>query len=824
LAQDIAAVTGWNEYIVNLTAHTAAGRFIAFRHGLGGTSRSVYLDDLTFELIAPNDLAAMAITGNTTPSVNMATNYTVSVFNNGTAAQSVYQVQIMDAQGAILASAAGTTVAPNETISVVLSYTPTTEGTQTIHGKVLLTGDVNSVNDTSPPLSILVQPEDIVSVTIGTGGLTVGVPWEFFYKNSLFQTLYYPDEFGMFGQITGISFYNNFTSNLTDKPIKLWLGTTTTADLSSGWIDPTSLTLVYDGTMNFPSGANTITIPLIAPFNYFSGNLVLYANRPMDTQYHSSADDFIAQTVGTNRAREIHNDTTVYDPMAPSAAGTLSGTFPKTTFFMTVDGMGSLTGTVTSSGTPLEAVQIQIVDSTINTTTSASGQYSFPYLLAGNYSLTAHKVGYEDQTLPFVIVEDQQTLLNISMTASTTVSVSGTVVGSDNPTAGLDEATVSLTGVLDYSATTNALGQFSIPNVLSGNTYNYTISRAGYQSATGTIVVTSNSYDMGTITLSELTLPPSGITATVNAAETAVNVTWSSPGTPGSFYFFDFELDNGGWVASSNWTGTGLPNYPNGDWQWNNTYNATNYNETGGCTPQTPPQAAHSGSGMWGTNIYGPYTNCAVSGERSYLKQAFDLSVFNDPVIRLWHYMDGYNTWDYGQILVNGNVVWGTSASAVFMPWQELTVDLSAYQDLINAEISFEWVSTTVVNYAGWYIDDIYIGPADQVARSSSPAFITSDFRIPVRSQTDQLTEERASLQPTKQMASNPRAPRHNPSSPPLHNPPRIPVGYQVWRLQVGEENTPNLWVSLTPTAITDTSFTDPAWASIPNGTYRWAV
>jgi len=89
------------------------------------------------------------------------------------------------------------------------------------------------------------------------------------------------------GNITAVTFYNNFVTNLTDKPVKLWLGTTDLADLSAGWI-LNDLTLVYDGTLNFPNGENAIVVPLQTPYLYTGCNLVLYANRPMDTQYFNS--------------------------------------------------------------------------------------------------------------------------------------------------------------------------------------------------------------------------------------------------------------------------------------------------------------------------------------------------------------------------------------------------------------------------------------------------------------------------------------------------------------------------------------------------------
>ncbi|HPI25891.1 MAG TPA: choice-of-anchor D domain-containing protein, partial [Candidatus Cloacimonadota bacterium] len=327
--------TTYTEHAIPLSSYAGTGRFIAFRHGLGGTSRTIYIDDITFEEIAPNDLAALSLTGNTTPSVGAPSIYTLNVFNNGTAAQNTYTVKLMNATGAELASVAGPAITAGETIGVQIPWTPTAQGAMSIYGKVILAGDVNAPNDESPQLDISVQPEGVFSVTIGEGNLAEGVPYEFYYRNSLFQTLYYSTEMGMFGNITAINFYNNFVTDLVATPIKLWLGTTTDEDLSAGWVDPTTLTLVYDGTMNFPSGTNTITIPLQTPYNYAGGNLVLYANRPYDANYYSSSDNFEAQTVGTNRARKLTSDSTTYDPMAPSAAGTLSGTFPKTTFMMT---------------------------------------------------------------------------------------------------------------------------------------------------------------------------------------------------------------------------------------------------------------------------------------------------------------------------------------------------------------------------------------------------------------------------------------------------------------------------------------------------------
>ncbi|MDD3607067.1 MAG: choice-of-anchor D domain-containing protein, partial [Candidatus Cloacimonas acidaminovorans] len=289
-------------------------------------------------LILRNDLAANTITGNTTPSVGTSFNYTVTIENMGTETKPAgsYTVKLMSGDTE-LASVLGPTIAAGEELAVTIPFTPTTEGTMSLTGKVVLPADTNPSNDITPPINLTVMPAGILAVTIGEGGQLVGIPWEFYYKNSLFQTLYYSNEIGLFGNITAISFYNNFVSNLTDKPVKLWLGTTNLQDLSGGWILD-GLTLVYDGTLNFPSGQNTITVSLQTPYLYTGGNLVLYANRPMDTQYYNTNDDFQAQTIGSNRALKIQSDSVTYDPMNPSVAGTLSGQFPKTTLFFSSPG------------------------------------------------------------------------------------------------------------------------------------------------------------------------------------------------------------------------------------------------------------------------------------------------------------------------------------------------------------------------------------------------------------------------------------------------------------------------------------------------------
>ena len=160
-------------------------------------------------------------------------------------------------------------------------------------------------------------------------------------------------------------------------------------------------------------------------------------------------------------------------------------------------------------------------------------------------------------------------------------------------------------------------------------------------------------------------------------------------------------------------------------------YNVANYVDID-TSSDTPPASAHSGTGMWGTVLEGGYAN---SNAWSYLRKTVNLQNISNPILSFWHYMDGYNSWDYGIIKVNGNIIWGNSSSAVFMPWQELVLDLTAYANQSAVEISFEWFATATVSYAGWYIDDLYVGPA--INKTVNYTYVPIKNKVNTGSETD---------------------------------------------------------------------------------------
>jgi hypothetical protein len=83
----------------------------------------------------------------------------------------------------------------------------------------------------------------------------------------------------------------------------------------------------------------------------------------------------------------------------------------------------TISGTVTSSGSGLSGVNMALTgDSTANTTTDASGNYSFSGLSNGSYTVTPSKSGYtfNPTSIPVIISGADQTGKDFTATPTST--------------------------------------------------------------------------------------------------------------------------------------------------------------------------------------------------------------------------------------------------------------------------------------------------------------------------------------------------------------------------------------------------------------------
>lgn len=796
----------WTEVVVPFNAYTGNGRFVVFKHGNTSSAQSIYIDDVTFEQIQENDLAVFELTGPPTPSAESPVTYTAHVTNWGTAAQDTYTVTLHDGEGNLLATTNGVAINPGETVELPLTWTPAQPGAMNIYAKVNLASDQNTDNDQSPTLTIAVQAPGSLVVTVGTGtstNTTTGAPTPYGtrYKSFHQQYLFKADELFACGAapglITSLAFEVSNINNCSPMPnfsIKL---KHTQLDAFTNSFEAGDYTQVFfeDGFMPV-DGWNVHAFDTPFVWNGVDNIIVDIITTLVQGSYTQNASVYYTPTTGTNTSLRYQSDT---QNAELGTTGTMSDKRANIRLYLNVSGMGSLSGTVTSDGVAVPDVVIDVADTPYGAVTDALGQYSIPYIGAGNYNVTASKLGYDTMTLPATIVEDQTTTLDFNLTASSAVTVTGFVAGSDQPTVGLEGAQVSLTGITNYSAETDASGHFTIPGVLGGNTYNYLVTYEGYSDLVGSVTIGNTDYNMQTLILDEIAYPPSGVIAEENVAQTEVSLIWNSPTAVPPYD--DFEMDDGGWVPTASWD-------PVGDWEWSDSYNIDSFEYIYTGNNVHPPQNAYSGTGMWGTKMHTNYTN---SGGFNYLTKTFNLTGIQNPEIRWWSWENVFGQFDYCQLRVNDTLVWGPSWDYQNTQWQERVVSLADYAGQNDVQITFEMYASTVVNYAGWYIDDVYVGAAlDRAvaqAPSVTPAWMSG------------LSERAAAARADELARQNPtRLTQHSRQSQ------RVLTGYRVWRLLQQDIENEALWTLLTPTVVTDTTYVDTAWQPLPSGVYQYAV
>jgi len=815
--QSVTLTSAWAEYMVDLRTYQGTGHYIAYKHNQGGNNRNIYIDNVLIESLLQNDIAALSITGDTTPNVGTASNYLVTIFNWGLNPQNNYLVKLFKEGDIEVASVAGPNIAGYNQATVTVPWIPTIQEDTYIYGKVVLPGDQNSMNDQTPNYNVLVQASGTIFITVGNGTEPSNyAPVCMQELNSLYENIYMQSELNQAGLISVINFFNIFSDNLPAKPTKIWLGLTTQTDLSAGWIPSTQLTQVFDGNVNYPSGINTITIPLQQPFTLVQGyNLVMLVQRPIDTMSYSYANYFACQTVGTNRARRVAGSAT-YNPASPPT-GTLTGQFPKTGFYIQVGGAGNLTGTVYGADNqPLPDATVQILNGA-QTTTNAFGEYSIQNIFASDHIVTTSHHGYYDLTQNVTILQDNTVTLDFTLTQLPTVTVTGTLVGSDAPNIGLPSATISMSGYENYQATANADGVFTITGVYADRTYNYVASAQDYQNLTGSLTVGMTNHDMGYVILNEIAFTPRNVTATISTEGTNVNISWLAACPDSVNVTQGFESDI----------------FPPIDWSLIVTNNGPA--NTSGVYPTwcrfgevtvetdviTPTEGVWQAGFWWNLNhqdewLITPPFDCPEGTSLTFDTNVFRGSPYGD------HYYVKASLYNSN----NWTVVW--DASTQTGGWNHyntpVTINLSQFS---GQRIKLAWHAddSNTLNegmWFVWFIDNVIVSTPDAVIRFPESEMVTSSVsKAPVGGITiPTLSMSRA----TDYAYNSINITINSQTSHPTRQTDRSLEGYKVWRLLVGEEQNEANWTLLTPNTISALSYSDTEWSTVPGGEYRWAV
>jgi hypothetical protein len=350
---------------------------------------------------------------------------------------------------------------------------------------------------------------DEVSVAIGSGTdiPLVRMPFDFYWKNSLRQTIYYSSEIDLdSGMLTGLSYHNNFASDVMDREIRIWVGETGRESLQDGWVDPASLTLVFDGSVDFPGGQNTIKIDLQQPFFYSGGNLVVYTHRVWENATFSVQERFYAtQDAGSGRTRWASADATVYNPADP-VTGVVNDWYPNTVLHFSMVVPGSIEGAVTGEGSLLDGVRVILPETSDTTYTDSSGAFGFYQLAEGSYCLEFSKFGFEPLLVEDVLVENgETTVVDASMVPIPKYEVSGLISGNDGFV--VEGAVISLDGYENYSASSGENGLFAIPGVFEGE-YLLTVTAEGFVSHVQENVLIDSDGTLPEIILTEIIYAP----------------------------------------------------------------------------------------------------------------------------------------------------------------------------------------------------------------------------------------------------------------------------------------------------------------------------
>lgn len=178
------------------------------------------------------------------------------------------------------------------------------------------------------------------------------------------------------------------------------------------------------------------------------------------------------------------------------------------------------------------------------------------------------------------------------------------------------------------------------------------------------------------------------------------------PATLKAPFFMDFEHDNGQLIGTR-------------DWEWG----LLAFQPGSNCdnTSYTPPTAGHSGTGMWGTKLNDCYTGLDNAKEPCTNAVLVDDSVLSfqveipgtlpNPRLTYWEWADYFLSFDWTEVRIDNKVVSQVCKSGSLSSppkWEKRSLDLKSYAGK-TVTVAFHFMASGVVNYSGWYIDDLAV-------------------------------------------------------------------------------------------------------------------
>jgi hypothetical protein len=202
--------------------------------------------------------------------------------------------------------------------------------------------------------------------------------------------------------------------------------------------------------------------------------------------------------------------------LAFSGCGLSTGPSENTTSGSNAKSTATVSGTLSPAANGSGATVILSGAASASTVVDASGNYSFPALGNGSYSMTPSKSGFGFSPAVQAVTVNGANLSGINFTANAISAQSYSISGTISPTANGSGAIVTLSGAANASTVADPSGNYSFPALENGS-YSVTPSKSGFG------------------------FSPNTQSANVNGANvTSVNFTASSlisaPPIPGTFF------------------------------------------------------------------------------------------------------------------------------------------------------------------------------------------------------------------------------------------------------------------------------------------------
>ncbi|MFV0469691.1 MAG: carboxypeptidase regulatory-like domain-containing protein [Dysgonomonas sp.] len=785
-----------------------------------------YIDDMLIEKVLDKDMRTVALSSkNTAPTVNNAVTTVVSVNNNGKVNASGFTVQLLDADNQVLASSKVTRpLSAGSSLDVSLDFTPTKVGNMDVRGQVVYDEDETNLNNTTAPFTFSVQAANVSVSTIGTDKvLSQYMPFSP-YGYSFTESVYLAKDMkGYIGDIESIAYkIQSGAQDLKNKPFKIWMGEVVdTMSLNAGWIPSTNLQLVYDNKFDIPTGTYDLKIPLDHPYLYKGGNLVIL----MDSQseFGQTAEyglTFFTTNYNENATMTMNGYYFDNSPETPdNLVGQFSSYIPNTMFFVNTAKTGKLSGYVykTDGTTPLADVKLTVNGMNSSVKTDSKGYYEFSYVTSGSRNVSASLLGYTINQQTVNISDGTSSTQNFILSDLPKVTVTGKVVGGDNESVGLRGVKVSLSKYSSYEVTTDAFGNFTIPDVWGLQKYGLSASYDGYESYSAEFTSKSVNTDLGTIVLNEQPNQPLVVTA-VDKIENA-SVTWEKPVAP-QWITKDDGLNAGYFGSNTSGTYSVAHRYTPADLKALGIGDKLYVTKVKFYPASIASYTIKIWSGDTGSEVE-IYSENVTPDIDQWFVQTLSTPVKIDPSKNL---LIGYQVsqnpsahpvgFDKGPAVENGDVFFDGS---VWTTAREITSGVMNYnwniQGFCSANPNSEPVQLTL----------------NQVANSVKADNKTTDKALSSKMDSQRLAMGEDSVVSSvveggkysvKLLESVGSAPVNTKSL--LAE--KEPLGYSVWRLKNGEEHDESNWESLTPSALTDTFFVDNTWKPLANGIYRYAV